>query len=252
MIDRTEEYEKMAAVESQLWWYRNLHQLSLKALLRFRFNKESRILDAGCGTGGLMSFLTQHGYNNISGIDLSPDAVAFCHQKKLKVVQDNVLNCNKHFEAESLDVIISNDVLCYFKEPEQIHLLERYATLLRNGGLLIMNLPALKAFSGIHDISVGIQHRFNRNDFRKVLTSVPLDLSYHRYWPFLMSPLIYAIRRKQRHALKEDNAEIVSDVYLPAAPINTTLNLITKAEITLIPPPPFGSSLFVVLHKKAK
>ena len=62
MINNKKEYLKMDEVESKHWWYVSLHYLTLKAIQnKFNFLDVS-ILDAGCGTGGLLSFLKRKKY----------------------------------------------------------------------------------------------------------------------------------------------------------------------------------------------
>ena len=52
MIGRSEEYAKMFELESQLWWYRHLHERTQAALQQqFGQRRDMHILDAGCGTG---------------------------------------------------------------------------------------------------------------------------------------------------------------------------------------------------------
>ena len=57
MLDRPEEYEKMAEAEGVHWWYRTLHQMILSTLREFAHAETEPIIDAGCGTGGLIQFL---------------------------------------------------------------------------------------------------------------------------------------------------------------------------------------------------
>ena len=76
----------MFQVEQQLWWYRHLHERVLTEIQRqFGPDRTLNILDAGCGTGGMLSFLRQQGYTRLHGIDGSTDAVAFCHERGLPV-----------------------------------------------------------------------------------------------------------------------------------------------------------------------
>lgn len=251
MIDKQQEYIKMASAEKKLWWYRALHQLVFDALKSSKIPKDARILDAGCGTGGMMEGLQEKGYS-VQGIDLSPHAVNFCQQKGLSVIRDDVRNVTHHFSPETFDVIISNDVLCYFREEEYVKLVDELLSLLKNKGLLIMNLPALKAFSGIHDLSVGLQQRFGKNDVAKISKLGQVEKTQTRYWPFLLSPLIYLIRYNQRQKLRKDpQIKIESDVSVPPAPLNRLLSGITSVELALPPFAPFGSSVFMVLQKKA-
>ncbi|MEP7293742.1 MAG: class I SAM-dependent methyltransferase, partial [Chloroflexota bacterium] len=46
------EYATMAAFETGYWWYRGLHGVIADVLRACGITAQSRILDAGCGTGG--------------------------------------------------------------------------------------------------------------------------------------------------------------------------------------------------------
>ncbi|MBC7485477.1 MAG: methyltransferase domain-containing protein, partial [Cytophagaceae bacterium] len=81
MIDRPEEYEKMDLAEKELWWYKVLHEQTLSVIEKNHNTKEITILDAACGTGGLIHYLQHNGFENIKGFDLSPEAVQRSRQK---------------------------------------------------------------------------------------------------------------------------------------------------------------------------
>ena len=81
MIDKFEEYEKMAFVETKLWWYKILHEKVLNAFINNKIAKENLILDFGCGTGGLLEALKNAGYYNVTGLDTSDFAIDFCKKK---------------------------------------------------------------------------------------------------------------------------------------------------------------------------
>ncbi len=49
-----DEYRRMADVEDRMWWYRGLHDVVLAALDRWGPRPLPSLLDAGCGTGGLL------------------------------------------------------------------------------------------------------------------------------------------------------------------------------------------------------
>src|SRR5258708_40368003 len=53
------EYERMHAVEDRMWWYRGLRALAASELARAlgRSTAEGPVLDAGCGTGGMLARL---------------------------------------------------------------------------------------------------------------------------------------------------------------------------------------------------
>lgn len=255
MIGRFDEYEKMFRLEGQLWWYRILHERVEKALRqRFGTRRDIRILDAGCGTGGLLNFLRGHGYADLRGIDGSADAVAFCQERDLRVTLVN-LNELVHFEPETqYDAIVCNDVFCYFNDADLLRLAGQIVQRLKPTGILISNNNAFAVFRGQHDLAVGSTRRFVRADFERLMVPVELQIQTATYWSLALSPLILLMRQWQNWQLrsgwrKPDEAH--SDVYLPPAWLNQTLYRIVRAEQNLLPRTPFGSSLFLSISRKS-
>lgn len=255
MIGRSEEYAKMFRLEGQLWWYRSLHERVEQALqTQFGNRRDIRILDAGCGTGGMLDFLRRRDYTNHRGIDGSADAVEFCHERGFLVT---LLDLTKlaGFESDiQYDVIICNDVFCYFTEADLPPLLSALAHRLKPNGILVSNNNAFNAFEGQHDIAVGIIRRFVLADFEQLLPQAGLSIHHATYWSFVLSPMILLIRQWQRLQLKlgwQKPEDAESDVYLPSAWINEMLYRIAKAEQKLLRRTPFGSSLFMVVSKSA-
>lgn len=251
MIGISEEYEKMFQLEEKLWWYRILHERVVKTIQkRYPERKDITILDVGCGTGGMLASLRNNGYTNLKGIDGSMDAVAFCEKRGFSVT---LLNLNElaSFEPDArYDVLICNDVFCYFNDADLDRLLGELVKRLKPTGLLICNNNAFNVFRGQHDLAVGSIRRFVKADFTMLATKVSLHILESTYWSFVLSPMILLMRQWQNVQLrlgwqKPDNAQ--SDVYLPSEWLNETLYQIVHIEDKLLPRTPFGSSLFVVL-----
>ena len=251
MIGHSEEFEKMARLEGQLWWYRSLHK-RVETTLRKQFGdrKTIKILDAGCGTGGMLEYLRKKGYTDLRGIDGSPDAIAVCRQRNLPVTSLN-LNELAHFEPHNqYDAIICNDVFCYFTDADLFPLVRALRQRLKPGGILVSNNNAFNAFEGQHDIAVGVIRRFVLSDFAKMMSGMGMRIIDSTYWSFALSIPILLMRQWQRLQLaigwrKAEEAQ--SDVYLPTPWLNDTLYRITEIEQKLFRRTPFGSSLFIVV-----
>lgn len=254
MLINYDEYRMMYEAEEKLWWYRILHEKVLKEIQnRFHGNKQIKILDAGCGTGGLMSFLIKHGYENIQGFDYSEDAVSFCKERNLDVQQTDITNFEDKFATNSFDVIVNDDVVYQFDNSTITNIFHTFQSILKVDGIIITNNNAFNVFYGTHDIAVGGNQRFKLSDFEKFLKNLPLKIIYHTYWSVLLSPLILGVRLVQQIQLKLnliDLKSIKSDVTVPADFVNNFFYQVVKLEEKLFKKGFFGSSLFLVLRKK--
>lgn len=242
----------MSDVEDRLWWYRSLHGLVFKAIERnVGGNKNIVVIDAGCGTGGLMQALKTNGIRNVTGFDLSKDAVEISEAKQLSVRIGDLRNIGDYYAPQSADVIVSNDTFCFLDSRERLETTERFHQVLKPEGIVIMNLPALKAFEGIHDISVGIKYRFSKRDIAGMFNLSRFKVICAEFWPFSLSPVIFLTRIVQRLKLRVDkNTPIISDIDLPALWLNKLLLEICGFENRCIRGKPWGSSLLLVVKKR--
>ena len=78
-----DEYLKLADLEDDIWFFRAAHAHVRRELLRhLPISRPARILDAGCGTGGLLKRLAGLSPHwTWSGIDLIPQAWALAQQR---------------------------------------------------------------------------------------------------------------------------------------------------------------------------
>jgi hypothetical protein len=68
------EYENIARLEDQHWWYAGMRQIAANLVRTLPLPRPARILDAGCGVGGGLKWLSAFGVT--AGIDLHPLAIA--------------------------------------------------------------------------------------------------------------------------------------------------------------------------------
>tara|TARA_B100000678_G_C18223976_1_gene508051 strand:+ start:1704 stop:2462 length:759 start_codon:yes stop_codon:yes gene_type:complete len=248
MMQKQEEYEKMAAVERDMWWFKALHQQVYSAIRKQFSSTSIKILDAGCGTGGLISYLQEKGYNHVQGFDLSEYGLQFCRQRELDVWEGNVTHVQEYAPENSLDVIICNDVFCYLTKEERLSTITSFQKLLKKGGLLIMNNASLNAYRGKHDIAVGVGQRFSRKRILTWFKGTAFRPLQARYWPLLLAPIIFVFRSAQRVSNRNASSlETQSDVKLPALWINRLLLRITQMELKLFDTAFTGSSFFIVV-----
>jgi len=123
--------------------------------------------------------------------------------------------------------------------------------LLKRNGVLIMNLPSLKIFKGSHDVAVGINDRFTKSSIKSLVNQTNFLMNNIRYWPFVISPIIFVIRFAQSIKLRlTKQSDITSDLSPPIRFINTILFNLIKVELEVSKNYPWGSSSLVTLSKK--
>jgi SAM-dependent methyltransferase len=252
MIDDTE-YHVMAEVETNHWWYRTLrHAIYKKITEAFGADKHISILDAGCGTGGTMLSLKNREYVDISGFDISAVAVDICKRRQLNVFQEDIRKALVRFDESGFDVIVCTDILYFLTLDEVEKVLMRFSLLLKPDGILLINVPALKAFRGIHDVAVGITYRYSKKTIESLFSSTDMLIREMYYWPFLLSkPILFArMYQRLKLALNKETA-VESDLKLYSNTVNTALFWLNRLESAIFGKRRFiGSSLFICACKK--
>lgn len=241
------EYAKMCRMEDVHWWYLGLHDLVLSTIRSIQISSPFRILDAGCGTGGLMKILK--GIGRVDGLDGSAEAVRWCLQRGLGNVSLEDLNIWEAPES-SYDIIVSNDVICCSEVGSDLAVLKMFRAALKSGGSLIMNLPAFPCLRRGHDLAVHIERRYVNKPLRELLERAGFRVVKANYrLPLLF---VFILMRKVFFNLSRKGEDIRSDLKpLPGA-INRWLLNLHKLENRLLSAGlkfPVGSSIFVVAKK---
>jgi len=98
--------------------------------------KNTKILDVGCGDGTLMEFLKNNKEINIRGIELSKNKVQKCIGKGLTVIEGDAEKDLGQFPDGSFDFVILSQTLQAFLNPEKV-----ISELLRVGKKAIVTIP---------------------------------------------------------------------------------------------------------------
>lgn len=129
-------YRRLHDVEEQHWWSVGMRRIGA-SLLDGRLH--GSLLDAGCGTGGLLAWARAHGtFERLSGTDLSSEAVELARgsvpEAEIRIAPLRELP----FEDDSFDVAILADVLQHVDESEVDDGLGELRRTLRPGGALLV------------------------------------------------------------------------------------------------------------------
>ncbi|WP_337871788.1 class I SAM-dependent methyltransferase [Ignavibacterium sp.] len=104
-------------------------------------DKNIKILDAGCGNGGFVYWLTQIGYKNTIGIDISEELIDLGISLNIKnIEQDDLIDHLKKHEG-TYDIIFCRDVLEHFTKNEIIEIFSLFNSALKSSGKVIIQVP---------------------------------------------------------------------------------------------------------------
>lgn len=183
-----DEYARMYASEDSHWWYVGMRATMLGLLDKSLTPNGAapRILDAGCGSGGLLTYLDQRGWG--VGVDLSPVGLAFARQRGLPRLGLASVECLP-FEAASFDVVTCVDVLYHLQVSEDRQALREFRRVLRPGGWLLVKVPAFEALRGQHDRTVHTRHRYTVDELRDKVTDAGFRVERATYANTLLLPL---------------------------------------------------------------
>ncbi|MCI0696926.1 class I SAM-dependent methyltransferase [candidate division KSB1 bacterium] len=245
------EYEAMFNAEQRHWWYNNLRDEVIewveKAQTANLCAKEIKLLDLGCGTGGMLQRLQQR-FENIKafGMDYYSPALDFARQKtRYPLVQGDAKGipfCNDTF-----NIVLCLDVL-YTKEayPGFQNALEAVYDLLTENGAFILQLPAFKCLWSQHDLNVHGVHRFTANEIRESLRKAGFSRIkvYYRY------NLLFGIAWFARRFVvknKQESHLVVPQVFINSLPYKYFgLESWVNKRLFI----PFGVSVFAVAFKQ--
>lgn len=240
------EYAALDRLEARMWWYRGLHRQLAAALQRSLASAPAGpILDAGCGTGGLLAYLKPLvPGRRMLGVEINLEAAERAIAKSGVEVAVGSVNALPLADA-SVAAVLSADVLCHAGvDPETA--LKEMVRVLRPGGHAVFNLPAYDWLRSAHDARVHNARRFTAGSFTPLLEAAGLTPVRTTYWNSFLLPLM-VVRR-----LLERGRTAKSDVMEYPAPLNALFGAILSFERVLIALGlrlPAGGSLLVVARK---
>jgi SAM-dependent methyltransferase len=238
-----DEYLKLAEVEDAMWYFRALNRRMLVPLDPWR-GRTAQMLDAGCGTGGLIKELqTACPRWQITGLDFSPTACRLAQERTgAKVIQGSITELP--FPDESFDGVVSADVISQVENVKEA--IMEFARVLKPGGTVVINVAAYQWMWSYHDIPVETKQRFRRSQLVRLLRQAGLTPVWASYANMLIFPLIIARRKLFPPANPTSDVQI----YPPA--IDGFCGAMASLEHALIRrglPLPTGSSVFVAATK---
>ena len=241
-----DEYRKMAAAEDQLWYYQALHRHVVRSVESGNKATPLSLLDAGCGTGGLLRRLhAAYPGMQLSGLDFSPVACSLARERAPAQIFEGSITAMP-FANAAFDIVVSCDVVCQVADDTQA--VREIFRCLKPGGIAVLTMPAYRWMYSYHDQAVSNLRRYSRGELNSLLGGSGFRIITSTYWNMLLLPLVI-LRRKFFPPKSQE-----SDVKMNSAPAERVLNGIMQLEHGWLRGGgrmPFGNSVLTVARKVA-
>lgn len=245
-------YREYFFFEQDNWWFVSRRRLLL-ALLRKAVpsRRDLDILDAGCGTGINLDYLSEFG--TVTGVDGSEDAIAFCRQRGHDDVVQADLTRLDGWPDDRFDLVTALDVVEHIEDDRAA--VRQLVRVTRPGGLLLVTVPAFPGLWSEHDEVNHHKRRYRGAEIRALLASQGCDLVRFTYMNAFLFPVAWLVRTWQqmrrriagppRHPPRTDFVD-----YHPV--VNAMLLAVFTSEMPLLTGPglPFGLSAVCLARKR--
>jgi len=240
------EYERMHEVEDRMWWYRGLRTLVAGLLdsAMARSAAAGPVLDAGCGTGGMLLKLGRAVAGRPTlGLEYDSVAASFAAAKAGRPVATGSVN-ELPLADGVLGAYVSLDVLCHGGVDPALALNEAHRCL-GAGAIAVFNLPAYGWLLSAHDRRVHNVRRFTSGQARTLLARHGFRVLRSTYWNSLLFPLMLLHRLIERRDAESD----VHDYPRWLDRFFSTVLAVERSAITAGLNLPFGGSLIIVAER---
>jgi 2-polyprenyl-3-methyl-5-hydroxy-6-metoxy-1,4-benzoquinol methylase len=202
-------------------------------------DKVEPLLEIGCGNGIFRDQLENSGFI-IDGCDLNFKALSMANSGFGRLMLYNIFD-KKPELLNKYPVIFIMDVIEHIEN--EYDFLNAAISHLKNGGYLVINVPASMFLFSNYDREAGHLRRYNKKKIKKLFLEIGIDPVEIRYWGFSMIPL--AIARKL--LLSVTKKEIIKKGFEPPNKLFHFLLKTLKIVENIMPiSPPLGTSILAI------
>ncbi|MBA3439612.1 MAG: class I SAM-dependent methyltransferase [Pyrinomonadaceae bacterium] len=254
---QTDDYAHLYALEEEFWWFTGMREITAALLDPFCLpapGKTRSILDAGCGTGGNLTWLERYaGRGPVVGIDLISDALQFCRARRHpRLTQASVTDLP--FADASFDLLTSFDVLVQLPgaRSDERAMREMYRVL-RPGGIAFVRAAAYEWMRSGHDQALGTQRRYRLGQLVERMEGVGFKILRATYANSRLLPLAMLRRLVLKPIGLADSGSDVKPLSPQLRWLNRLLTSTLQGEARLLQHPQarlkFGLSAICIARK---
>lgn len=243
-----EEYEILARVEREHWFYRGKRALIKIWIDRlYAKKKPSLLVDCGCGTGFFAKSLLDQGYP-VLGVDDHEDSVVKAKALLGAVNFRQGSAENFPFPENSVDSITMLDVLEHLKSDQKA--LQSIALALKPEGTLILTVPAFQFLWSDWDHALHHYRRYSPATLLPLFEKAGLQIEFWNFINVIAFPIVCLVRFWRVVRDEEIDPMKRPENKIPPLWLNLILEktfvwLATQKWIRF----PFGVSLLVIARK---
>jgi SAM-dependent methyltransferase len=237
-------YEFEAQTERDHWWFNGRRRMFMSIVERCVPDRSAPILDIGTSTGGTLRALSEHGYSNLHGLDLSAEAIKFCNQQGFNAVKQGDVSAMP-FSDGDFDFIFASDVIEHtdddVKAAREIYRVlkpERYA---------LFTVPAFRILWSRQDDIAHHKQRYNKTMLISCLRRAGFNIVESYYFNYLLFLPILGTRL----AMKTFGFSSENEIGLNTPLVNKVCSVIFNADVDTARHlhPPFGVSICALVRR---
>lgn len=247
---RPDVYQAMARVEDTHWWFRARRRIITSVLERLALPAGATILDAGSGTGGNLAMLLSFG--RVFAMEMDAEARVLANKRGIVTVEAGEFPEHIPFGDQQFDLIAMFDVLEHIEQD--FRALTAIRARLKDGGRLLLTVPAFESLWGMHDTMHHHKRRYSLHPLTRLIERAGyrvVSTSYVNFWLFPLIATLRILDRITSGRIIGKKAESNAELSIPPAPINDMLEAIFASEAGLIKKTrlPWGISIILLAQK---
>jgi SAM-dependent methyltransferase len=242
-VSMSDDWYEMA--DPNHFWIQWRFQSIIKQLAPY-INKDSRILEIGCGNGVVMKQFEDYLGKPIEGCDLNSFATDNLYEHFSGTVYLYNIYDRLPEMINKFDVVILVDVIEHIENDTDF--LNVALQHLKKDGLLVISVPAHQYLFSKYDADVGHLRRYNMSDIKEVTNKINVEVLNVRYWGLILLPIVFV--RKYYFSFFGVKNNVKKGFKPPNEFFNKLAKLVMKFETRLFTKPFTGASLMAIVRKK--
>jgi len=188
-------FDEMHKVETQHWWFVARRKIIESVIQKLDLENDSHIMDAGCGNGDNLVFLSKYG--DVVAMERDGNALLKAQARRVSNVLKGELPDNIPADInKDNDLIVLLDVLEHI--DDDVGSLIALRDCVKDNGKLIITVPAYQFLWTQHDDLHHHKRRYTVKRIRKVIENSGWQVDYISYFNSFLFPLALGDRIKQK------------------------------------------------------